>query len=83
MLVPGGLPGFPDDGDGYGLLQVKRRGMVSKISRGGPRLCREGEGERHGSSNDNLHGLPHGLGDDGELISPGGHRRRCILSLGE
>jgi hypothetical protein len=46
MLVPGGLPGSPDDGDGYGLLQVKGRGMVSKSSRRGPRLCREGEGER-------------------------------------
>jgi hypothetical protein len=30
MLVPGGLSGSPDDGDGYGLLQVKRRGMVSR-----------------------------------------------------
>jgi hypothetical protein len=41
MLIPGGLPGFPDVGDGYELLQVKRRGMVSKRSRRGPRLCRE------------------------------------------
>jgi hypothetical protein len=37
---------FLDDGDGYELLQVKRRGMVSKSSRRGPRLCREWEGER-------------------------------------
>jgi hypothetical protein len=30
MLVLSGLSSFPDDGDGYGLLQVKRRGMVSR-----------------------------------------------------